>query len=264
MAHTLFENVVLSDKVNDILTTSVDLKNYMTVDTSMTETAGMKKTINVYTPSGTVEDLEMGSGNTEEITVSFTPESYDVKTTQGKFQYYDEQAMQDPNVVDVGLRGLTQTMVNDFTTKAIAEYGKATLQGTVADVNAITFDEIVDAIAKMNLEDEAGLFMLINPAQKAGLRKSLKEALSYSEGYVRTGYIGSVAGVPVIVSKAVPEDAAYLATNDAVTLFIKKDTEVEPTRDADKRNNIIFIRKYAVVALTDKTKVVKLAAAAAA
>ena len=255
MAHTVYENIVLSNKINDILTTQIDLNNYMTIDTSMTESAGMKKVINTYTASGNVEELGMGEGNSSEITVSFTPTEYEVKTYQGKFAFYDEQEMTDPMVVDVGLEGSAKTMINTFTTKAIDEFKKATL---VQSATAWGFDVIVDAIAKMNLESEEGLFLLISPADQAKFRKALKDDLKYSEGFVRTGYIGSVCGVPVIVSKAVPAGTGFLATKEAVSVFIKKDTETEYERDADKRNNTYWVRKVAVVALTDATKVVKI------
>ena len=255
MAHTVYENIVLSNKINDILTTQIDLNNYMTIDTSMTESAGMKKVINTYTASGNVEELGMGEGNSTEITVSFTPTEYEVKTYQGKFAFYDEQEMTDPMVVDVGLEGSAKTMINTFTTKSIDEFKKATL---VQSATAWGFDVIVDAIAKMNLESEEGLFLLISPADQAKFRKALKDDLKYSEGFVRTGYIGSVCGVPVIVSKAVPAGTGFLATKEAVSVFIKKDTETEYERDADKRNNTYWIRKVAVVALTDATKVVKI------
>lgn len=255
MAHTIYENVVLSNKINDILTTQIDLNNYMTIDTSMTEQAGMKKVINTYTASGAVEELGMGEGNSSEITVSFTPTEYAVKTYQGKFAFYDEQEMTDPMVVDVGLEGSAKTMINTFTAKAIDEFKKASL---TLPSTAWSFNTVVDAIAKMNLESEEGLFLLISPADQAAFRKALKDDLKYSEGFVRTGYIGSVCGVPVIVSKAVPANEGYLATKEAVTVFIKKDTETEYERDADKRNNTYWIRKVAVVALTDATKVVKI------
>lgn len=256
MAHTIYENVVLSNKINDILTTQIDLNAYMTIDTSMTEQAGMKKIVNTYTATGEIEELGMGEGNSTEITVSFVPTEYDVKVYQGKFAFYDEQEMTDPMVVETGLDGSAKTMINTFTTKAIEEFEKATL---VQDGSAWTFDVVVDAIAKMNLEDEAGLFLLISPADKANFRKALKDDLSYSEGFVRTGYIGSVAGVPVVVSKAVPAGKGYLATKEAVSVFIKKDTETEYERDADTRKNSYWVRKVAVVALTDATKVVKIA-----
>ena len=255
MAHKVYENVVLSNKVNDILTTQVDLNSYMTIDTSLTENAGMKKIVNTYTASGEVEELAMGQGNSSEIEVSFTPTEYDVKTYQGKFAFYDEQEMTDPMVVEVGLDGSAKTMINTFTEKAIAEFEKATLEVPSA---SWSFNTVVDAIAKMNLESEDGLFLLISPADQAAVRKALKDDLKYSEGFVRTGYIGSVCGVPVIVSKAVPANKGYLATKEAVSVFIKKDTETEYERDADTRKNSYWIRKVAVVALTDATKVVKI------
>lgn len=254
MAHTIYDNFVLENKIENLLKTSVDMNAYVTADYSLAESAGMKKVINKYTATGNVEDLAMGKGNTGEFEVSFTPVEYTVGTTQGKFAYYDEQEMQDPMVVEAGLQALAQSMANDLTDKAIAEFGKATL--SVAQ--DWSFDGIVDAIAKMNVEDEAGLFLIVNPAQKAIIRKNLGEDLKYSEGFARTGYIGSVCGVPVIVSKAVPAGTGFLATKEAVTVFIKKGAEIEPARDADTRKNTIFARKAMVVALTDATKVVKL------
>lgn len=259
MAHQVYENVVLSNKVNDILTTQIDLNAYMTIDTSMTENAGMKKIVNTYTASGEVEELAMGEGNSTEIEVSFEPREYDVKTYQGKFAFYDEQEMTDPMVVEVGLDGSAKTMINTFTEKAIDEFEKATLEVPTA---AWSFNTVVDAIAKMNLESEEGLFLLISPADQADIRKALKDDLKYSEGFVRTGYIGSVCGVPVIVSKAVPANKGYLATKEAVSVFIKKDTETEYERNADIRKNSYWIRKVAVVALTDATKVVKITVSA--
>jgi len=106
----------------------------------------------------------------------------------------------------------------------------------------------------MNLEDESGLFLLINPAQVAEFRKSLGDELKFSEGFVRTGYIGSVCGVPVYISKGITAGKLILASKEAVTLYIKKNSEMEQERDADHRKNSVYARKVAVVALTDATK----------
>ena len=255
MAHQTYENIVLSNKINDILTTKVDLNNYMTIDNSLAENAGMKKKVITYTSTGNVEALEMGEGNTGSLEVEKNEVEYEVKTFQGKFTFYDEEEMIDPMVVDTGLQHSADNMVNEFTKMAIEELDKATL---TVNATAWDFNAVVDAIAEMNVEDEAGLFLLISPADKGNFRKALKEDLNYSEGFVRTGYIGTVAGVPVIVSKAVEAGNAYLATKDAVTVFIKKDTETEYERDADTRDNRYWVRKVAVVALTDANKVVKI------
>lgn len=261
MAHTLYENKVLENKIESLLTTAIDMNSYMTIDNSLTQTAGMKKAVNVYTATGNVEDVAEGQGNSGDISVSFTTKEYEVKTTQGKFSYFDEQEMKDPMVVEVGLKAIAEKMTNDLTAKAIAELGKATKTATYN--LGITFDNIVDAIATLNVEDESGLFLLVNAGDKAGLRKSLGEELKYSEGFARTGYIGSVCGVPVIVSKAVPASTAFLATKEAVTCFVKKGSEIEQERTADTRKNDVIARKVMLVALTDDTKVVKLTKATA-
>lgn len=255
MAHVTYENFVLENKIESVLTTGVDMNNYVTVDASLTQAPGMIKTVNVYSVTGAVEDLAMGIGNTSDLTVAFTGVDYEVGVTQGKFSYYDEQEMQDPTIVDVGLKGLAEKMVNDLTAKAIAEYEKATLTSTFP-VTGFDFDSAVDAIAKLDTEDETGLFFMVNPDMKATLRKALGDDLKYSEGFARTGYIGSVAGVPVIVSKAVSDDTVILASKEAVTAFVKKGTEIEQERDADTRRNDVFARKVMLVALTDATKVV--------
>lgn len=251
---TPFENVVIENKINDLLTTNVDLANYLTIDNSLTANAGMKVDVHTYTATGDVEKLGKGKGNTKSIEPSYTTKEYAVETVQGRFIYQDEDAMTDPVIIDAGIRGTAQTMVNQFTKDAIAEFGKATL--SVSDVAG--FDIVVDAIAELNTESEAGLFLLINPKSKATFRKNLGDDLKYSEGFDRTGYIGSVAGVPVIVSKAVPENTGYLATREAVTLFTKKATEIENDREPNTRTNTMYIRRVYVVALTDATKVVKL------
>ena len=259
MAHTIYENQVLENKIESLLATAIDMNAYMTIDNSLTHDAGMKKAVNVYTAAGNVEDLAMGEGNSGEIEVSFTTREYEVATTQGKFSYFDEQEMKDPMIVEVGLKAVAEKMTNDLTTKAIAEFEKTKNIAYYNSGEGITFGDVVDAIAKLNTEDESGLFLLINPEEKAQMRKSLGEELKYTEGFARTGYIGTVCGVPVIVSKAVPATHAFLGTKDAVTCFVKKGSEIEQERDADIRKNDVYARKVMLVALTDESKVIKFA-----
>ena len=265
MANKVYENFVLENKFEDLLTTKVDLSNYMTVDTSLTETPGMKKKIHKYTATGDVQDLAMGEGNTDTIESTFTEVEYEVGTTQARGIYHDEEAMTDPITVDNILRAMADKMTNDFTRKAIKEYGKASRVIT-CDFETKTanyfFDCVVDALAMFG-EDETGLTLLISPVQQAYVRKQLGDNLKYVEGFVRTGYIGSVSGVPVVVSKAVPATQAYIVNNEAVRLFLKKGTEAEQDRDKNKRINYLYLRKVALVALVDDTKIVALSKAQA-
>jgi HK97 family phage major capsid protein len=260
MAHKIYENFVLENKIEDMLVTKLGLAQFCTVDNSLTANPGMIKKIHKYTATGDVEDLAMGEGNTQDIEVTFTEEEYEVGTTQGRFQYYDEQEMTDPMVIDTGLAGISAKMTNDLNAKVIAEFDKATLTYD-ASATGLTFDAVVDAISKYPYESEDGLFLIINPSDKAALRKNLGQELKYVEDFARTGYIGTVCGVPVYVSKAVPAKKAFLADKNAVTLFYKKGSEIEQDRDPNVRLNKVFARKVMLVALTDATRVIEIATA---
>lgn len=257
MTQTIYANTVLENKYNSVLTTKLNLQNYLTVDNDLQQEAGMVKRIITKTVSGSVEDLAQGNGNSATVEVGTSYADYTVGVTQGRFVYYDEEAMADGALVDAGITGIGEKMVNDFVSKAVAEWRKATLQ---QGYSSISFDTVVDAIAKLNLEDESSLFMLISPNMVASFRKAVKDELKYSEAFTRTGYLGSLVGVPCYVSKAIPNGEAIVANKEAVRLFIKKDTEIEQERDANTRKNTIYARKAALVALVDATKVCRIAA----
>ncbi|MBO5062927.1 MAG: hypothetical protein J6C08_00230, partial [Campylobacter sp.] len=60
MANTVFNNKIIEAKAKDLLTTQVNARSLMTVDNSLTQEAGMTKTINVYTYTGTAEEVAAG------------------------------------------------------------------------------------------------------------------------------------------------------------------------------------------------------------
>lgn len=269
MANTVYENVVLESKATDLLTTSVNARSLMTIDTSLEENAGMKKTINTYTYSGTAEEVAEGEGNTVTGSASHVGKDYEVGTIQQLFAYTDEDAMKDPQIVDVLMKGATQVMVNKVTTDfyaALATENAGNLlikSSEFANGSAIGYEAVVDAIAEMNVEDESQLFLLISPAMKADIRKDKDYVAAQMGQVVYNGMIGTIAGIPVIVTKAIG-DYAILATTKAVTCYMKKDVVVEQDRDADKRTNKVWLRMIYVVALTDATKACKISEAAEA
>lgn len=252
MANTVFNNKVIEAKAKDLLTTSVNTRSLMEVDTSLTANAGMTKTINVYTYTGEAEELGVGEGNTSRGSVAYKGTDYTVKLVQQAFDYQDEDYMKDNTVIDNGVKGATQVMTNKMTADFIAECDKATLSHTAA----LSYDAVVDAIAKLNIEDESGLFVIVNPEGKADLRKDPDYVAARMGEVVYNGQVGTIAGIPVIVSKAV--DKAYVMSKEAVKLFMKKDVEVEQERDADTRTNSIYLRAAYICALVDNTKICKI------
>lgn len=253
MANTVYSNKVIEAKAKNQLLTAVNTRNLMAIDTELTQNAGMTKTINVYTYTGEAEELAPGEGNSVRGAISYEGKDYTVKLVQQAFDYQDEDFMKDNTVVDNGIKLANQTMVNKMTADFVGECGKATLTQT----GPIAYDTIVDAIAKLNLEDETGLFVLTNPAGKAELRKDPDYVAARMGEVVYNGQVGTIAGLPVIVSKAVTD--TFVSHKDAVKLFLKKDVEVEQDRDPDTRTNSIYLRAAYVVALEDATKICKIA-----
>jgi hypothetical protein len=82
MANTVYANKVIEAKAKDLLTTSINTRSLLTVDSSLTSTAGMTKTINVYTYTGTAEELEKGAKNTNRGAIGYVGTDYTVKRVQ--------------------------------------------------------------------------------------------------------------------------------------------------------------------------------------
>lgn len=264
--HVIYDNFVLENKVEDILNTMLNVRNLMTIDDSLAMNAGMKKTIHRYEYEGQVERLAMGAGNTVSGKVAFAEEEYEVAVAQQNFAYFDEQAMKDPMVIEVGLKGAAVTMVNDMNEQFFAELAKANIELAIAG-EALCYDDVVDAIALMQVENniggvtaenENGLVLLIGGDMKADIRKDEDFKRANQGEILFSGQVGHICDIPVVHSRMVPEGEAYLLTREAVTLFVKKESEVEQERQANIRRNDVYLRKVNLCALTDATKVVRI------
>ena len=261
MANTPYENFYLSNEVEDQFNSHLDLAQFCTVDRTLEGTAGMKRVINVYSATDGTEKLAQGEGNSKSITVGHTSKEYEILLAQNRFDYYDEEAMKDPNLVPVGMKHAGTDLFNTANADIYAEYNKATLSTTPT---AFDFAAFVDASAMLGLEniEDVSLFGFVNPKDMGAIRKALKDDLKYVEAFARNGYVGTVAGINLYGKADATEGTIVVATKDAVTLFVKTGVEVEqPPRSAEEANvrqNTIFSRKYYLAALTDATKAVKM------
>ena len=260
-----YENFVLEDQLQDILETNLSVQTLMTIDDSLVESEGMIKKINVYKYEGEVEELEEGQGNTTTGAVTFETKTYEVALAQHRFGYHDEQFMQDSKVVDYGVRGAGLTMINHMNDKFFEELESGEITKHEIAGATLKYDDVIDAMELLEnantlsgatVEDESKLFLLVGTDFKANLRKDPDFKSANQGAILFNGQIGTVAGIPVIGSRKVPAKTAYLMTKEAITLFIKKETEAEQSRDANTRYNEVYLRKVFLVALTDATKVV--------
>ena len=257
MANQVYENFFLSNTVEDQFNSHLDLQRFCVVDDTLTGTAGMKRVIHTYRATNGTEKLTVGQGNSKSIEVSYTPVDYEIALAQNNFKWYDEDAMTDSMLVPVGMKHIGTDMYNTVQADIYGEFAKTGIQ---VEATAFNFDAFVDASAALNLENVEGveIFAFVAPADKAKIRKALKDELKYVESFARQGYIGSVAGINLYDKADATEGEIVVGIRGAVTIFNKKGVETEQEREPNTRQNTAYSRKYYVVALTDESKAVKI------
>ncbi len=138
--------------------------------------------------------------------------------------------------------------------------------------NKIDYAGIVSALGMFNEEVNTEKVMFIHPEQMTDLRKDADfiSADKYMGNVMLTGEIGMIANTRIVVSNKVEkDDSKGTFTNPivqlqvldeaeapAVTVYLKRDTNVEVTRQALKRATDISVDKFYAVALSNDSKVV--------
>ena len=257
MANTIYNNFFLSNTVEDQYNSHLDIQRFCAVDDTLVGTAGMKRIIHTYRATNGTEKLTVGQGNSKSIEVSYTPVEYEIALAQNRFEWNDEDAMTDPMLVPVGMKHAGTDMYNTVQGDIYGEFAKTGIEVTATAYN---FDAFVDASAALNLEnvENVEIFAFVSPADKAKVRKALKDELKYVESFARQGYVGSVAGINLYDKADATDGEIIVGVRGAVTIFNKKGTETEQERDPNTRKNAAYSRKYYVVALTDESKAVKI------
>ena len=251
MAFTGYDNFILENKMTDLTNTKLEVSGLMTIDYSLTDSVGLKKTINKYTYSGTVEKLAKGAKNTKFGAVTFTPSTYTVERYQQTYKYNDADIMQDPYLIDVASNGAAALMANEIKTEYFTELAKISNKTTYD--TTFNYAAIVDALAAINKEVEDGMFIIMGNDLKATIRKDSDFIASKQGEILYTGQFGTICGLPVLFSKLVPAGTCYITKKDAVKFFVKKDGSVEQDRDIETKDNIVVYERHGVMALVDDT-----------
>lgn len=143
---------------------------------------------------------------------------------------------------------------------------------TYTGTGIISYDGIVDAIDKFGEESNCRKVIFVHPSQLTQLRhdEDFISKEKYTGDVLVTGEIGMIANTIVVPSKKVPmKDGYYVCpivqieaadeTSDetpALTIYIKRDTNVETQRQSLKRVTDISADKFYTVVLSNESKVV--------
>lgn len=251
----MYENFILENKMTDLVNSNVNVNSLFTTDNSLALAAGLKKVINKYTYTGKVEKLAKGAKNNTKGAVTFAPTEYVVERYQQTFGYNDMDVMQDPYILDVMTTGASTLMANEIKEEYFAELAKIS---NTHSAPALTYDAIVDALAKIGKEVESDMFIVMGLDGKAAIRKDADYKASRQGEILYTGQFGNISGVPCIFSKLVPANTLYITAKDQVKFFVKKDGNVEQDRDIETKDNTVVYERHGLMALVDETKSIKM------
>ena len=262
MANVVFENSVLEAKLTELMDSKLQVRGLMSVDDSLSQSAGLTKTVNRYTYSGKVETLAGGEANTSEGQLTFVPEEYTVKRYQQTFRYNDVEAMKDPSIIDMALSGLADVMANQIRSEYFDELSKADRRHPFASAS-LTYGDVVDALGELGREVEDGLFIIMSSECRTAIRHD-SDFCSARQGEVMyTGQFGTLCGIPVLFSNRVPDGKAIITDKSAVKFFVKKEAALEQDRNIETKINTIVYERHGLIALVDDTSTVLIGPAAA-
>lgn len=258
MANTPYSNFYLSNEIEDQYKSHLDLTRFCTIDNNLQGTPGMIRKIHVYSADDNkTEKLTKGNGNSYTIEAGYAEVDYTIALAQNRFSYYEEEEMTDPLIVTTGVKQLGTDLFNLINSETLAEFNKAQMLLIAANIG---FDAFVDAVSMLQHENLEGaeLFAFVCPQDMAKVRKACASSLQYNESFARAGYVGTIAGVNLYISKIVTSGSIVIADKEAVTLFNKTGVEVEQGRVENTRQNTIYSRKYYLAAMTNAKHLVKI------
>lgn len=261
MANTVYENSVLEAKLTELMDSKIQVRGLMTVDDSLTQNAGLTKTVNRYTYNGTVETLEGGEANSAVGELTFIPEEYTVKRYQQTFRYNDIEVMKDPSIIDMALSGLADVMANQIRGEYFDELSKAEGRHPFAG-EVLSYGDIVDALGEIGREVEDGLFIIMSAECRASIRRDPDFSAARQGEVMYTGQFGTLCGIPVLFSNKVPEGKAIITDKSAVKFFVKKEAALEQDRNIETKVNTVVYERHGLIALVDDTATVILGPAA--
>lgn len=290
MSVTKLEHVinpqVMGDMIEAKITALAKLTPYAKVDTTLQGVPGDTKTVPSWNYIGDAEDFNPEAGEEMETTkLTASSATFTIKCAGKSVSIYQTAINSGlGNPVGQAETQLAKSVVGKVDNDLVeAAYKATTVVGDGTTV--ISYNGIVDGTTKFE-DEEDGIekVMFIHPKQEADLLKdeNFKSADKFDKSVIVKGSIGKIGSCWIKKSRKVKlEDSAYLCPIikmepdsteteyseeelPALTIFLKKDVQLDHEWFPKKQRHDFTVAKYYGVALTNDAKVViaKFAAAA--
>lgn len=283
---TKVEDLIVPEVMADMISAKVEAKVIVSkiakVDTTLQGSAGNEVTVPQYKYIGDADDVAegvaMGTAKLETGSTSFKIKKAGKGvsiTDEAVLSGYGDPVGEANKQLAMAIANKIDNDVVELITTLSTEEDDGKVQLVYGDgTKQISYAGVVDAEDLFDEETYSDKVMYVHPKQMTQLRKDsdFLSADKYKEGVMLGGEVGKIGTCRIVKSKKVKLDetgAFYLnpivkMTNDseteedapAVTIYLKRDTQVEKERKADSGVTNIFTNKHYGVALTNATKVV--------
>jgi N4-gp56 family major capsid protein len=270
---------VMADMISAKIANKIVVAPFAKIDTTLVGIPGNTVTVPQYAYIGDAADIAEGvAAETVKLTASTT--TVTVKKAMKAVELTDEAVLSGyGNPVGETNNQLAKSIASKVDNDAMTalQGAQLTYDGSAA---AIKYSGIVDAIDLFEEEVNSEKVIFVHPKQVTQLRKDSDfiSADKYKAGIILTGEIGMIANCRVVPSKKVPvvkvgetgsQTDCYACpivklNNDteteddaaAITIYLKRDTNVETDRVSLARKTDISVDKHYAVALSNTSKVV--------
>ena len=280
MAVTMMEQMINPEVMGDMINAKIEalakLTPYARIDTTLQGVPGDTKTVPSWNYIGDAEDVAEGA----EVGLS--------QMTASSATFTIKKAMKAVGItqeaINSGLGNPVGQAEHQLAKAIVGKVDNDVLEAAMTATNVagagdaiISYDSIVAAVTKFE-DEEDGIekVMFIHPKQEAQLLvdPNFLSADKFQSGVAVNGSIGKIAGCWIKKSKKVkaksgvytcpiiklePDSAETEYTEDelpALTIFLKKDVQVDHEWFPKKQQHDITAAKYYGVALTNSAKVV--------
>lgn len=262
---------VMADMISAKIANKIVVAPFAKIDTTLTGRPGDTITVPQYAYIGDAVDIAEGVA-AETVKLTATTTSAKVKKAMKAVELTDEAVLSGyGNPVGETNNQLAKAIAAKVDTDALEALNGAQLIYD-GSANKIAYAGIIDAIDVFNEEVNSEKVIFVHPKQVTALRKDTDfiSADKYPGHTMVTGEIGKIANCRVVASRKVKDDGTLYhcpivkLNNDAesegdaaaLTIYIKRETNVETDRISLARKTDISADKLYVAVLTNTSKVV--------
>ena len=274
MAMTKLENLINPEVMADMISAKIEnaivVTPFAKVDTTLAGQPGSKITVPHYNYIGDAVDVAEGE-NIEPTQLTADTVEYEIKKAGKGVDISDEAVLSGyGNPIGEITSQLALSIRGKVEGDCVSVLG--TSENTYDAKGEISYAGIVNAIDMFNEELNTEKVMFVNPKQVSTLRldENFISADKYNAQVIMKGEIGMIANTRIVASRRVVDnDGTYNCpivkleaderTEDdipAITIYTKRETNVEAERNTHNKTTFISADKHYVAALSNSAKVV--------